>query len=112
MSGFDGVHECYELPVGGDGDQYRGVKFLIILAALASCRKGEAQMENRALIVVTSNDTFGPRGSKEKRTGWYLSEVTHVYYPLLAGGYEVDFASPRGGKAPMDESSRRLDDDE
>lgn len=69
-------------------------------------------MEKRALIVVTSNDTFGPGGPKEKRTGWYLSEVTHVYYPLVAAGYAVDFASPRGGAAPLDESSRKLDDAE
>lgn len=69
-------------------------------------------MEKRALIVVTSNDTFGPSGPKDKRTGWYLSEVTHVYYPLVEAGYTVDFASPRGGAAPLDESSRKLDDAE
>lgn len=67
-------------------------------------------MEKRALIVVTSNDTFGPNGPRDKRTGWYLSEVTHVYYPLVEAGYTVDFASPRGGAAPLDESSRKLDD--
>jgi putative intracellular protease/amidase len=65
--------------------------------------------EKRALIVVTSNDTFGPNGPKDKRTGWYLSEVTHVYYPLLEAGYAVEFASPKGGAAPLDESSRKLD---
>ena len=61
----------------------------------------------RALIVVTSNDRLGSTG---KRTGWYLSEVTHVYYPLVEAGYAIDFASPQGGAAPMDESSRKLDD--
>ncbi len=63
--------------------------------------------DKRALIVVTSHDQLADTG---KRTGWYLSEVTHVYYPLIAAGFSVDFASPMGGEAPMDESSRKLDD--
>jgi putative intracellular protease/amidase len=63
----------------------------------------------RALIVITSNDGLGDTG---KKTGWYLSEVTHVYYPLVEAGFAVDFASPQGGAAPMDESSRKLDDPE
>src|SRR5687768_6668529 len=79
--------------------------WLFILVALAaSCRQGETSMEKRALIVITSNDRLGDTG---KKTGWYLSEVTHVYYPLVEAGFTVDFASPRGGAAPMDESSRK-----
>lgn len=66
-------------------------------------------MSKQALIVVTSNDKLGDTG---KKTGWYLSEVTHVYYPLIEAGFSVDFASPRGGAAPIDESSRNLDDPE
>ena len=69
-------------------------------------KKGENQMK-KALIVVTSHDTKGNTG---KKTGWYLSEVTHIYYPLEAAGFKVDFASPKGGAAPMDESSRNLKD--
>jgi putative intracellular protease/amidase len=63
----------------------------------------------RALIVVTNHDQ---KGSTGKKTGWYLSEVTHVYYPLISAGYQVDFASPKGGFAPLDESSRDLEDPE
>lgn len=66
-------------------------------------------MSKQALIVVTSNDKLGDTG---KKTGWYLSEVTHIYYPLVEAGFSVDFASPRGGAAPIDESSRNLDDPE
>ena len=64
-------------------------------------------MEKAVIIVVTSNDRLGDTG---KKTGYYLSEVTHVVWPLTAAGYRVDFASPRGGAAPMDESSLKLDD--
>ncbi len=60
-----------------------------------------------ALIVVTNHEELGGTG---KKTGFYLSEVTHVYYPLKKAGYSVDFASPSGGNAPIDESSRDEDD--
>lgn len=70
---------------------------------------GNNKMEKRALIVVTSNHTLAETG---KKTGWYLSEVTHVYYPLVQAGFSVDFASPKGGKAPLDEGSLKLDDPE
>ncbi len=61
----------------------------------------------KALIVVTSNGELGKTG---KSTGWYLSEVSHVYQPLKAAGIEIDFASPLGGAAPMDHSSYDLGD--
>jgi len=64
-------------------------------------------MAKRALIVVTSHADLGTTG---KKTGWYLSEVTHVYFPLIEAGFHVDFASPQGGAAPLDEGSRKLDD--
>lgn len=66
----------------------------------------ESSMKS-ALIVVTNHDR---KGSTGKQTGWYLSEVSHVYYPLIEAGYHVDFASPKGGVAPLDESSRDLAD--
>src|SRR5262245_1915956 len=65
--------------------------------------------KKRALIVVTSHAELGATGRK---TGYYLPEVTHPYYRLRSAGIEVDFASPRGGKAPMDPSSRNLEDAE
>jgi len=60
-----------------------------------------------ALIVVTNHSQKGSTGQK---TGWYLSEVSHIYYPLHNAGYHIDFASPQGGLAPLDESSRDLKD--
>jgi putative intracellular protease/amidase len=50
----------------------------------------------KALIVVTSHDQLGNTG---KKTGWYLPEVTHVYYPLVEAGFAVDFASPEAWDA-------------
>lgn len=62
----------------------------------------------KALIVVTNHGEIGERG---ENTGWHLSEVSHVYYPLVEAGYDVDIASPRGGNAPIDPSSVDLEDE-
>lgn len=52
----------------------------------------------RVLFVLTSHDTLGTTG---KETGFYLSEVTHPYVAFEKANIEVDFVSPKGGKAPM-----------
>lgn len=53
----------------------------------------------KILFVVTSHDKLGNTG---RQTGFYLPEVTHPHKVLTDYGYEVDFVSPKGGKAPMD----------
>jgi putative intracellular protease/amidase len=64
-------------------------------------------MSKRILIIVTSNDRFGDTG---KKTGWYLPEVSHPVAKFKAEGYAIDFASPKGGEAPVDPSSVNRDD--
>jgi len=54
------------------------------------------------LIAVTNNDKLGNTG---KQTGWYLPEVAHPYDVFVSAGYSVDFVSPKGGNAPVDENS-------
>jgi len=63
----------------------------------------------KVLIVVTSHAQLG---NTSRTTGWYLPEVAHPYYALTAQGIQVDFVSPKGGRAPIDESSRSADDAE
>ncbi|XXF77590.1 type 1 glutamine amidotransferase domain-containing protein [Myxococcaceae bacterium GXIMD 01537] len=57
----------------------------------------------RVLIVLTSHDTLGDTG---KKTGFYLSELTHALDVFTRAGLEVDFVSPKGGKPPMDGVTR------
>lgn len=53
----------------------------------------------KILFVVTSHDKKGNTGES---TGFYLSEVSHPWDVLVSAGYEIDFVSPKGGKAPVD----------
>jgi putative intracellular protease/amidase len=52
----------------------------------------------RVLFVLTSHDQLGNTG---KETGYYLPEVTHPYKAFEQADIEVEFVSPKGGKAPM-----------
>jgi putative intracellular protease/amidase len=56
-------------------------------------------MKKKILFVVTSHAVKGNTG---QHTGFYLSEVTHPWHILHNAGYEIDFVSPKGGKAPVD----------
>ncbi len=66
--------------------------------AAAEIIKSET-MKKKILFVVTSHDKKGNTG---EATGYYLSEVTHPWDVLQSAGYEIDFVSPQGGKAPVD----------
>ncbi len=57
------------------------------------------KMAKKILFVVTSHSQKGNTG---KKTGYYLSEVSHPWEVLNSAGYEIDFVSPKGGKAPVD----------
>ena len=61
--------------------------------------KKEKYSEKKILFVVTSHDK---KGSTVEATGYYLSEVAHPWEVLRNAGYEIDFVSPKGGKAPVD----------
>lgn len=83
-------------------------KILILLTGLSLLLNGfnaSAQtkktgtMKKKILFVVTSHDQKGNTG---QATGYYLSEVSHPWEVLHNAGYEIDFVSPKGGKAPVD----------
>jgi putative intracellular protease/amidase len=49
----------------------------------------------KILAVVTSTSEMG---QKKKKTGYELTELARAYYVFQANGFEVDVASPLGGK--------------
>lgn len=81
--------------------KYFNLLFFIFLVSIDSWAKGNI------LMVVTNHETLG---TTEKKTGYYLPEVTHPYYKFKKAGFNVTFASPKGGDAPMDPKSLKLDD--
>ena len=59
-------------------------------------------MSKKILVVFTSHTQL--IGS-DHPTGYYLPEIAHPYYILKNAGYTLVAASPKGGKAPLDQSS-------
>ncbi|PWN28818.1 class I glutamine amidotransferase-like protein [Jaminaea rosea] len=54
------------------------------------------------LVVITSHTKLI---GKDHPTGWYLPELAHPAYHFKREGYPMIFASPKGGEAPLDQSS-------
>lgn len=77
---------------------------LMVIAATIFTGEAQAQIQKttkmkKVLFVVTSHDK---KGSTGEATGYYLGEVSHPWEVLHNAGYEIDFVSPKGGKAPVD----------
>jgi putative intracellular protease/amidase len=72
--------------------------FSVFNKVTAQTKKGET-MQKKILFVVTSHDKKGNTGQP---TGYYLAEVSHPWEVLTSAGFEIDFVSPKGGKAPVD----------
>jgi putative intracellular protease/amidase len=58
----------------------------------------------RILVVLTSH---AQKGSTGQKTGAYLPELTHPHAVFRAAGYDVDFASVKGGEVPLDGVDRK-----
>ena len=59
-------------------------------------------VNNRVIAVATS---AAPELKNGKKTGLWLSELTHFLGPMVDAGFDYDIASPNGGKIPLDEDS-------
>jgi putative intracellular protease/amidase len=57
---------------------------------------------NKILIIVTNVDEYEKAGY---RTGLWLGELTHFYDVAEEAGFQMDIASPSGGKIPLDPES-------
>lgn len=58
-------------------------------------------MQQKILAIATNDATL----INGKKTGLWLSELTHFLEIVDKAGYGWDLASPRGGKIPLDEGS-------
>lgn len=71
----------------------------LLLAAALVFSASAAPAKAPVLLVLTSHSELGKTG---KKTGAYLSEVSHPYYVFKEAGHPVTLASIRGGKPPLD----------
>jgi putative intracellular protease/amidase len=62
-------------------------------------------IQKRVLLIMSSYDDMGLSG---KQTGTWFTELAAPYYILTDAGYEVVFASPEGGEAPIDLLSMKV----
>lgn len=56
-------------------------------------------MNKRILIAMTSH---AEKGNTGQPTGAYLAEIAHPFNVFQGAGYEVEFASVKGGRVPLD----------
>lgn len=78
-----------------------------LLSTALLCLAANVAWSKSVLIVVTNHGDMGDTG---KPTGYYLPEVAHPWHVFSQAGYDVEFASPLGGFAPMDPRSFDLTD--
>jgi len=86
--------------------------FTVLLVAAVSLTQAQTTLkvdtgnkQKRVLLVMSSYDDMGLSG---KQTGTWFTEVAAPYYVLTEAGYEVVFASPEGGEAPIDLLSMKI----
>jgi putative intracellular protease/amidase len=60
-------------------------------------------MADKKILIVVTNQSHYPNG--RRRTGVWLSELTHFYDEFDRLGYEIDIVSPKGGEVPIDPQS-------
>ncbi|QLL77929.1 type 1 glutamine amidotransferase domain-containing protein [Ligilactobacillus saerimneri] len=61
----------------------------------------------KILVVETNQATYGRRS---EATGLWLGETTEFVLAVQAAGYQVDYASPKGGYVPLDPQSMKYAD--
>lgn len=83
------------------------MKFLCLFISATFCLASNTIAKDTILIVVTNQDEIADTGTP---TGYYLSEVAHPWHVFTEADYKVEFASPKGGFAPMDPKSFDLED--
>ena len=69
------------------------------VASLDFMQRAVGEKRGRILAVVSS--TARMDGGR-KKAGYELTELSRAYYVFQANGFEVDIASPAGGKPPVD----------
>lgn len=83
------------------------IKFLFIIGIIIIFTDlGLAQQSNKVLFVMSEADTLLlKKGKKKRQTGVFLNEFYLAYKAIVDKGYAVEFATPTGKKATIDQES-------
>lgn len=65
--------------------------------------KNKKKLMKKILMIVTSHKELE---NTDSTTGLWLGEFTDPYYEFIDKGYQITIASPKGGKPPIDPSSK------
>ncbi|WP_194972670.1 DJ-1/PfpI family protein [Aquiflexum lacus] len=86
-------------------------KSIILFTIIMFYSNFTVQGQNKKILfVLSAEDTLLLNSSKkERQTGVFLNEFYYAYKAIATEGYEVDFATPNGRKATIDQES--LEDD-
>lgn len=69
--------------------------------------------QEKLLFVLTGHDRLGDsHDTSVGKTGFHLAEAARPWRVLSEAGYEIEFATPEGGPAPIDPGSHDLDDED
>jgi putative intracellular protease/amidase len=74
------------------------MKTIIALILTLTSLTSFANSKGKVLFILTNED----RLSNGAPSGIHFNELTHPYHAFRSAGYEVEFASPKGGNAPVD----------
>ncbi|NML60397.1 type 1 glutamine amidotransferase domain-containing protein [Massilia sp. RP-1-19] len=76
-------------------------------AGLPYLKQAVNEKRGRILAIVSSAERGGPLS---KKAGYELTELSRAYYAFKVNGYEVDIASPLGGRPPASIDTDDLQD--
>lgn len=82
------------------------VYYAPILGPIKKYLLKDIKMTKKILMVLTSHDKLGNTGEK---TGFWVEEFAAPYYAFIDAGVEVTLATPLGGQAPIDPTSKLAD---
>jgi putative intracellular protease/amidase len=72
---------------------------MIISVSHAEIQNTFLSQRGKVLIVLSSQAQLG---KSEIKTGVWLPDATHPFFALQNAGYDVDYASPKGGAVPIE----------
>ncbi len=84
------------------------VSIMSFASGFAEKKESESHDDSKSVLVVVTN--IAVMSNSDKATGYWMSEVSHAWSKFKDEGYDIDFASPDGGFAPIDPRSFDLED--